>query len=332
MAQHDGNLEDQDGASFRQDANALATAIITMNSGTSFPANPQGNMIHANTLDDTIYQRNEDNTAWLPVGRLNKNGNILTTSGSPHGSATGLYAGELCVDTLNNILYIYTGTSTNWLSVLPSSIAQVGDVNITSIADNQVLQYDSLSSKWINTDTNSMGVKKLIQSVNASNAASVEFINKFTSDYSYYELDFLDIMPSSATGVNLKLQVSHDGGSSYISSASYQSFSTTTNAYSNVSYADTYLALTNTSSVAVNNPSSASDVGCTGFTNIYNPMSTSRLKQFQTQTKFYGASNGETWNYYYSQAYNSISAIDAIKISFSAGNIASGKFNLYGIV
>ena len=331
MAQHDGNLEDQDGASFRQDANALATAIITMNSGTSFPANPHGNMIHANTLDDTIYQRNEDNTAWLPVGRLNKNGNILTTSGSPHGSATGLYAGELCVDTLNNILYIYTGTSTNWLSVLPSSIAQVGDVNITSIADNQVLQYDSLSSKWINTDTNSMGVKKLIQSVNASNAASVEFINKFTSDYSYYELDFLDIMPSSATGVNLDLLVSHNGGSSYISSASYINHNAVSTYTSTSSYPHTSLFMSQGATNTDNSVSSSSVGGATGRVNMFNPMSTTRIKQFETRTKYFGGA-WFMWNQLYTQAYNSISAIDAIKISFSAGNIASGKFNLYGIV
>lgn len=165
-------------------------------------------------------------------------------------------------------------------------------------------------------------------SVNANSVASVEFINLFNSIFTHYELTFIDVMPSSATGVPLKLQVSHNGGSSYISTSSY--FNTEiTNDYDNVSYPHTSVFLTKDNSSS-NAPASNATQGVTGCTKIYNPTSTTRQKWFRTETSYKSSGDSHKWGYNYNADYNSTSAINAIKISFSAGNIASGKMTLRG--
>ena len=53
----------------------------------------------------------------------------------------------------NNNSYIYNGTSWSTLStyIQPSNISSLSDVHLTSITNNNILKYDSTSSKWINT-------------------------------------------------------------------------------------------------------------------------------------------------------------------------------------
>jgi hypothetical protein len=62
-----------------------------------------------------------------------------------------LVAGALYFNTTSNIMKVYTGSA--WVAAYVSGsidIDSITDVTITSVADNEVLAYDSTSSKWIN--------------------------------------------------------------------------------------------------------------------------------------------------------------------------------------
>ena len=62
-----------------------------------------------------------------------------------------LVAGALYFNTTSNIMKVYTGSA--WVAAYVSGsidLDSVTDVTITSVADNEVLAYDSTSSKWIN--------------------------------------------------------------------------------------------------------------------------------------------------------------------------------------
>ena len=62
-----------------------------------------------------------------------------------------LVAGSLYFNTTSNIMKVYTGSA--WVAAYVSGnldLDNVNDVTITSVADNEVLAYDSTSSNWIN--------------------------------------------------------------------------------------------------------------------------------------------------------------------------------------
>ena len=62
-----------------------------------------------------------------------------------------LVAGALYFNTSTNVMKVYTGSA--WVAAYVSGsidINNLTDVTITSVADNEVLAYDSTSSKWIN--------------------------------------------------------------------------------------------------------------------------------------------------------------------------------------
>jgi len=70
MSQHDYVLDNQDGASFRQDINAVLQAIASLNSGATEPATPYAYMLWQDTTAGVIKQRNAANTGWttlLPI-------------------------------------------------------------------------------------------------------------------------------------------------------------------------------------------------------------------------------------------------------------------------
>ena len=65
--------------------------------------------------------------------------------------SSSLDDGDLWYDTANDVMKVYNGT--NWVSSAGFSsflISDMTDVTVTSVADNEVLAWDSSSSKWIN--------------------------------------------------------------------------------------------------------------------------------------------------------------------------------------
>lgn len=70
MSQHDYNLADQPGASFRTDLNNALAAVQTQNSGATEPAYTVAYMFWADTASGYLKVRNAANNAWVTVRSL----------------------------------------------------------------------------------------------------------------------------------------------------------------------------------------------------------------------------------------------------------------------
>jgi hypothetical protein len=70
MSQHDYVISDEDGATFLADLNALALAIVGLNSGATAPSTTYPYMFWADTSSDTLKMRNAADDAWINKGTL----------------------------------------------------------------------------------------------------------------------------------------------------------------------------------------------------------------------------------------------------------------------
>ena len=87
MAQHDYNIANQSGASFRQDLNNALSAIVSLNSGAAAPSTTFAYQLWADTTAGVLKIRNAANNAWITLAELDGTLTMETgTAGSP-----GLY-------------------------------------------------------------------------------------------------------------------------------------------------------------------------------------------------------------------------------------------------
>ena len=73
-----------------------------------------------------------------------------TTTASNIPSTANLEAGEIAINLADKKLFV-RDTSNNILELTTRNVNSLDDVNVTGLANNQVLQYNSSNSKWENT-------------------------------------------------------------------------------------------------------------------------------------------------------------------------------------
>ena len=88
MAQHDYNIEDQNGFDFLVDLNNALSAIVTNNAG-SFEPNPTfAHMLWFDKNNDLMKMRNEANSAWVIVAKKDGSGWTPYRQGTALGTAS----------------------------------------------------------------------------------------------------------------------------------------------------------------------------------------------------------------------------------------------------
>jgi len=88
MAQHDYNIEDQNGFDFLVDLNNALEAIVKNNSGFSEPNPTFPHMLWADTNNDLMKVRNEANSAWVVVAKKDGSGWTPYRQGTALGTAS----------------------------------------------------------------------------------------------------------------------------------------------------------------------------------------------------------------------------------------------------
>ena len=88
MAQHDYNIEDQNGFDFLVDLNNVLSAIATNNAGPSEPNPTFANMFWFDTNNDLMKVRNEANSAWVIVAKKDGSGWTPYRQGTALGTAS----------------------------------------------------------------------------------------------------------------------------------------------------------------------------------------------------------------------------------------------------
>lgn len=173
------------------------------------------------------------------------------------------------------------------------------------------------------------GALVLLEQHAASGSSSLDFTTGISATYDDYVVRFSNIIPATNT-VDFWLRMSTDGGATYVSSASYSDDKFVFRAGGSASgggTAQNQIAL-NYTGTHINNATAQWSVN--GWMNLYNPGSSSLYKtvdgaltyfdsgSFRVQTMFRGA-------------YESATAVNAIRFLFSSGNISSGTIRLYGV-
>lgn len=219
-------------------------------------------------------------------------------------------------------IFKVTARSTDTLTVVADATEGNGDTNLDSgTALRWALTVSALTQ--LRADIVAQGGLVLLETRTASASASLAFTTSITSTYNDYLVVVEDLLPAT-NGVDLLLQVSTDGGSTYLAT-NY------TGGYWVWSSGGGGAGSTGTTSfkMATSQSNNSSNRRANGTIEIHNPLGTSNYKDIYSRISGYDGSSQYT---YLSTGTNTVTtAINAFKIYFSSGNITSGTAYCYGI-
>jgi len=174
---------------------------------------------------------------------------------------------------------------------------------------------------------------KFISKATASTSSSIEFTSGIDSSYNEYIFYFVSMHPSTDL-VSFQFNMSTDGGSNYNvtkTSSFFRAFHTESDSAAILEYyAPSDLAQSTSDQILCQAGGNANDEGVSGFLHLFNPSSTTFVKNFiatgltaslnQTQQQFHIGGYG-----------NTTSAVNAVKFQMSSGTIDSGDIILFGV-
>jgi hypothetical protein len=161
----------------------------------------------------------------------------------------------------------------------------------------------------------------LLNTLTASNSASLSDTTSITSAYTHYMIEFDNIMPATAS-TNCQVQI-HSGGA--YKTTGYVASATRSNAGGGASFQSVTTAIPCNS---FNNSDQSNAEGISGYVEFINPA--------WGHTKWFGLVNNYSPNASSSQMvllggfWNGAGSIDGFQVSFSSGNITSGNVRVYG--
>jgi len=172
------------------------------------------------------------------------------------------------------------------------------------------------------------GTLKLLSTTTvSSNTTNVDITANITATYPTYQLRFINIKVET-DGANVQFNSSINGGSGYgIATTSTYSRTAGQSAYSYETDKDLH---NSTSPQRLSHSQgNDSDSGLCAYMWLYNPSSTTFNKGFQVDGVHFQTDKA---NFYYHchGMINTTSAVNAVRINASSGDIASGIIKLYG--
>ena len=174
----------------------------------------------------------------------------------------------------------------------------------------------------------------LLSTQTASNSASISFTSGIDSTYKEYVFVFVNIHPAT-DDVHLQFQCSSDGGSSYgmtkTTTYFYAYNEEAGGASSGVSYQTSRdLAQSTSAQQIASLIGNDADASASGEFHLFNPASTTYVKNFYGTSNSYETSTPYTINNFVGGYVNSTSAINAIQFTMSSGNMDAGTIKMYG--
>ena len=163
------------------------------------------------------------------------------------------------------------------------------------------------------------GNRVLLETLTASNSATLDFENLLDSTYDRYEVEILKLIPAT-DGAEIRARVGTGATPTWVTTTSYRYSST----------AASYILLSSTLA-SLADVSSASNECYHQVINIFNPSDTSVYTYLEGRGVFHDASSGNVGFASSGGAYEATTAVTSFRVYCSAGNITSGQVKLYGI-
>jgi len=214
-----------------------------------------------------------------------------------------------------------TITSSNLTASRAVISSASGKVAVSTVTDTE-LGYVSGVTSAIQTQLDNRPI--LISTATASTTATIDFT--LSSSYKSFEIRCISVVPST-DNVGMWIRISTDGGSTFLSGASDYAYQRSI--LSGTTYTGTLTATD--SKIAVVDAGAGTGTGryCNTIITVFNPSISSMYKNIAAKQYIYrsdGAYNIREVN----GVYLSNTAVNAIRILMSSGNIASGTFELWG--
>lgn len=200
----------------------------------------------------------------------------------------------------------------------PSGAGNVSGPGSSTVGD--IATYSNTSGTGIqDSGVAASKLPVLLNTVTASNSATVSDTTSMTGSYSFYEIVFENIIPATAANT-LNLQVHVSGGSFATSGYVTEGF---------VPSGTAIVSISPTTAIPLNNTSGQTNAspGISGHLRTHAP-SASAIHSFIGITTYNGSGTTAPWTV--SGYLNSVGIIDGFQISFPSGNIASGVVKVYG--
>ncbi len=178
-----------------------------------------------------------------------------------------------------------------------------------------------------------LGSMVLLSEQTASSSSSISFTTGIDSTYPIYKFEYINCHPAT-DNVQLQINFSTDGGSNYNVTKTNSHFHAAhkeddSNTF--LQYASSYDLAQSTNNMAITDSvGNDADHSASGYLYLYNPSSTTFVKHILSvnNSNFVGTYTMQSFVGGYG---NTTSSIDAVRFTFSSGNIDSGTIKLYGI-
>ena len=185
--------------------------------------------------------------------------------------------------------------------------------------------------------TSSPGALVHIKTLTASSSGTLSFVNGASSvvldnTYPIYRFEFINIHPGTNDKL-LQFNMSADTGSNYNvtkTTTFFHAFNAEDGSEGTFQYdANRDIAQDTGFATIAQGVNADNDQSVNGILHLFNPSSTTFIKQFIARTTHTAGGYGRDC---YSAGYgNTTSAVDAIQFKFDSGNIDSGTIKLYGV-
>jgi hypothetical protein len=255
-----------------------------------------------------------------------------------NGNSTALASGDIAANQI--IDWTYDGTVIQILVAGSGGGGAVSSLTTTGSSGAATLVSGVLNIPvYTGGGGGSAGALVWLGTYNASAVAELDIVTRnatgqsgaiFQSDFDDYEIRFQNIVPAT-NSVNLLIQCSTNGGSSYDTGSNYSTigsyyYTGGTGVVGTASNSAT--AITVLDSISNN-----TSWGVCGEISLRSPLSTTLMKQFvDGHASMLDAANGDFLAVTFSGVYKvSGSAVNATRFLFASGNIASGSVRVYGI-
>ena len=178
------------------------------------------------------------------------------------------------------------------------------------------------------------GGMSLIQSQTASDSADITFSTGITSAYKVYEFRWYNI-DSATADANFEFQANTSYNQTITSNA-YRAYQAESNAAQSIGYVqsdDQEQGTAYQRLIEGGGMPAESDASCCGILQIFNPSSTTYVKQFLTRAHQMKLSGGQYYSIdvFFTGYFNTTTALDKIQFKFSSGNISAGTIKMFGL-